>query len=129
MSGLEAWCMHGGAVAEWRTAVEAGTTERDLVALAVRAGPPELPQQLVRDLSGWAHSSRRVGVCEDREEENIRARMLEWVQAWKVDPEHPSRALPPARIKGRWRPEDLFGPAPTTSRLPAGAVPVLSMPY
>ena len=39
----------------------------------------------------------------------IKRRMIEWVRAWKIDPAHPSRALP-SSVKQKDDPIIKFGP-------------------
>ena len=111
----EAWRLHGGTDEFWSKALDAHHREAELVAAALRAGPSELPTQVVDDLRAWAAVKRKVGLAADPESVVIHERMLEWVQAWKVDPEHPSRALPEGRIRGRWRPEQMYGSGPGTA--------------
>ena len=57
-------------------------------------------------------SGELVEYCDEKEDETLRAKLLEWIKAWKIDPAHPSRALPPHAIREKFDPVEFFGPAP-----------------
>ena len=55
--------------------------------------------------------SAKAGEYIDEEDEETIRRLKEWITAWRIDPEHPSRALPPGVVKGKATGVTKFGPA------------------
>ena len=92
-------------------------TPEQAVKAAKRAGPPGLPIEIANQMctayAAQAASRNRCGAVRDPEDDEILSRMVEWCQAWKFDPAHPSRALPKGRIPRKEETVSRFGPGPT----------------
>ena len=61
----------------------------------------------------FAARRTRCGAVLDPEDDEILSRMMEWCQAWKLGPAHPSRALPKGRVPRKEDTVSQFGPGPT----------------
>ena len=77
-------------------------TPEQAVLAAKRAGPPGIPVELANQMctthAVQATQRTRCGAVLDPEDDEILKRMVEWCQSWKLDPAHPSRALPKGRV-------------------------------
>ena len=116
LAPLERWNLGGGNPADWDLLLARSVSSDQAVRAVKRAGPPgspcELASQMCQACGARAVAHGRCGVVRDPEDDETLRRMAEWCGAWKIDPDHQSRALPKGVVPRKDDTVQMFGPGP-----------------
>ena len=88
LADFEVWRAHGHSATLWREHCATDRTVDHIMAGCAQALPMETARAMVAAVHDWA-ASTRAGVGYDRDEEEARCLMREWMRIWRLNPSSP----------------------------------------